>query len=290
MRELIVRGASGIVFLAVVFVPVFADRIFGWNSFALTLYLFSLAGSFELVRMSGKGGGARLAAMLLTTLLFAPVLADAAMNIFGRHSLFDLENAQLLTYTLVSLWAMCILVFVALIFQQDKARAILNGSLFFSVLYPVLPFLLLALSLEQSEPQYRTYLFFILLPIYVNDTFAYLTGKSLGKRKMFPVVSPKKTWEGFIGGVAGAQIVMHVVVYTQLPEYNAAIALLVTVFTFAASLLATFGDLFESKLKRLAGVKDAGKIIPGHGGVLDRVDAMLFVAPLLYVILTLILP
>lgn len=108
--------------------------------------------------------------------------------------------------------------------------------------------------------------------IWVNDSFAYLTGSQLGKRKLFPSVSPNKSWEGFIGGFVATIIAAYFLMEGQL------IGLL---YGAVISIAATWGDLFESMLKRKAGVKDSGKIMPGHGGILDRIDSVLFVLPFL---------
>jgi phosphatidate cytidylyltransferase len=102
---------------------------------------------------------------------------------------------------------------------------------------------------------------------------------------LIPSVSPKKTWEGFIGGAIGAAITMLVLIYFRNGGTTETYVLMAIV-SLLVSVLATFGDLFESKLKRAAEVKDSGNILPGHGGILDRIDAMLFAVPVLYVFLT----
>ncbi|MDO4191094.1 MAG: phosphatidate cytidylyltransferase [Bacteroidales bacterium] len=114
------------------------------------------------------------------------------------------------------------------------------------------------------------------IAIWSNDTFAYCTGSLIGKHKMFERISPKKTWEGFIGGAVGAVVVT--IVYSHfvasiLPLWAwMGLALVVVVF-------GTFGDLLESMLKRTIGVKDSGNLIPGHGGMLDRFDSMMLAVP-----------
>jgi phosphatidate cytidylyltransferase len=110
--------------------------------------------------------------------------------------------------------------------------------------------------------------------IWVNDTGAYCVGSTMGKHRLCERLSPKKSWEGFWGGMAFCVIAS--VIYALIMNYN---VLASVAFGIIVSLFATFGDLFESLLKRSAGVKDSGKLIPGHGGVLDRIDSLLFVAP-----------
>lgn len=116
---------------------------------------------------------------------------------------------------------------------------------------------------------------------WANDTFAYFAGHSFGKHKLYERISPKKTWEGFAGGAAGSVVGALVTRWLLLPgELTAGAAVAVGL---GAAVLGPLGDLAESMVKRAAGVKDSGKIIPGHGGLLDRIDALLFVAPWVYV-------
>lgn len=118
---------------------------------------------------------------------------------------------------------------------------------------------------------------------WANDTFAYFTGHAIGRHRMAERISPKKTWEGFAGGAVGS-IVGALVTRWLLPELGAVLTPGMAVLLGAGgAVLGPLGDLSESALKRAAGVKDSGKIIPGHGGLLDRIDALLFVSPWVYV-------
>jgi len=112
-----------------------------------------------------------------------------------------------------------------------------------------------------------------------NDTFAYFAGLAFGKHRLYERISPKKSWEGAVGGVAGALAGAFLVRAFLLPDLGVTTALAAAL---GGSVLGPLGDLSESMAKRAAGVKDSGKIIPGHGGVLDRIDALLFVAPWVY--------
>jgi phosphatidate cytidylyltransferase len=117
--------------------------------------------------------------------------------------------------------------------------------------------------------------FTVVIAVWADDTAAYLVGRLLGRHKFSPALSPAKTWEGFVAGTAAAIFVAFVAMYKQhfltIPE---SIVLGVVVAVAAA-----LGDLFESALKRDMQVKDSGRIIPGHGGALDRLDALLFAVP-----------
>lgn len=123
----------------------------------------------------------------------------------------------------------------------------------------------------------------IFILIWVNDSFAYLVGRSMGRTKLYPSVSPKKTIEGSIGGLIFAWVAAYI-----LARYETSLTLmewmiLATVIVMAGSL----GDLLESKFKRAAGVKDSGAILPGHGGIWDRLDSLVFAAPFAYLVLNL---
>ncbi len=112
-----------------------------------------------------------------------------------------------------------------------------------------------------------------------NDTGGYFAGRAFGKHKLHPRVSPGKTWEGFFGGMAATVGFTFVVRFLGMPELTALDCLLIAV---PASLLGPLGDLTESLLKRAYGVKDSGRFMPGHGGMLDRIDALIFNAPFVY--------
>lgn len=117
----------------------------------------------------------------------------------------------------------------------------------------------------------------IIFTLWINDTMAYIVGSMIGKTPLSPI-SPKKTWEGTIGGIILAVVVISLIAYFtgRLPVVHAAI------IAALAAITGTYGDLFESKLKRLAGVKDSGAIMPGHGGFLDRFDSLLFAAAVVW--------
>jgi len=122
----------------------------------------------------------------------------------------------------------------------------------------------------------------LLLTIIVSDTAQYYGGRALGRRRLAPVISPKKTVEGAVGGFIGGVLVIVIVGQWWLPTLGVGWRLGLGVVIVAAGIL---GDLFESQVKRSAGVKDSSALIPGHGGVLDRIDALLFAAPAYYLFL-----
>ena len=126
-------------------------------------------------------------------------------------------------------------------------------------------------------------LFLLMLTVMVSDSAQYFTGRAFGKRKLAERVSPKKTVEGAYGGFVFGTLVLAGVGTWWLPTVPLSMRVLLGITMVA---LGIAGDLFESMLKRSAGVKDSSSLIPGHGGVLDRIDALLFAAPIYYVVLT----
>jgi phosphatidate cytidylyltransferase len=125
----------------------------------------------------------------------------------------------------------------------------------------------------------RLALITILLTVFVTDTFAYIGGRIAGRHKMSPVVSPGKTWEGFVVGAIAGVLTTFVALYKEAVFDDTWRALALGAVVVAAS---TLGDLFESLVKRDLGTKDTGRLLLGHGGVLDRIDSLLFAAPAAY--------
>lgn len=206
-------------------------------------------------------------------------------SFYEAMKLFGIDDASLYLYA-VGLWLLAAiyprpddLIFIVLLAQVSWM--IYRGKADFKkiqpFLYPSLSFLfLLALYMKYEMAA----LVWLVLIVALTDTAAYFVGKAIGKRK-FCEVSPKKTWEGVIGGVLIATIAGTL--------YGAGTELVSTWLAFVISLIVAFssifGDLFESYLKRTAGVKDSGAVLPGHGGVLDRVDGYMFAGIMLVILL-----
>jgi phosphatidate cytidylyltransferase len=119
----------------------------------------------------------------------------------------------------------------------------------------------------------------ILLVAWIGDTGGYFAGRFLGKTKLYPEVSPKKTWAGSIGGLAGSVVAVGIMKLVRMEHLS-----WIDVFAIGlpGAMLGQMGDLVESLIKRSVGVKDSGNLLPGHGGMLDRIDAVLFIAPFVY--------
>jgi phosphatidate cytidylyltransferase len=125
-------------------------------------------------------------------------------------------------------------------------------------------------------PQGLNWFIYLLGVVFSGDTFAYIFGILFGKNKIMPFVSPKKTWQGSLGGILGSLLAGFICWKTLLPEINLSATLILAAIS---GFVGQFGDFFESLLKRVADVKDSGRIMPGHGGVLDRIDGILFAGP-----------
>ena len=121
----------------------------------------------------------------------------------------------------------------------------------------------------------------VLVVMWLGDTGAYFAGRFLGKHKLYEAVSPKKTWEGAFGGIAGSLVAAIVMKLTRF--HDALPWLDLVLIAVPGAMLGQMGDLVESLFKRSTGVKDSGSILPGHGGILDRIDAVLFFAPYMLV-------
>jgi len=170
-----------------------------------------------------------------------------------------------------------LLIFVLELYRRKENPLLNYAHSFLGQIYIALPISLLNRVAFLPSGQEIIYNYhFILMALFVfiwaNDTGAYLVGMAIGKRRLFERVSPKKSWEGFFGGMAFAIIAALAIVYFR-PEIKhiqwVGLAILVVLF-------ATFGDLTESLMKRTLNIKDSGKALPGHGGFLDRFDSMLF--------------
>lgn len=194
-------------------------------------------------------------------------------------------------YCLVFFLILSFLTFFIELFRNMPSAITNISQTLLGVIYVVFPFSVL-LCLQFFHPDilggekvfnpHRLLGFFLL--VWSNDTFAYLSGRAIGKTKLLERISPKKTWEGTIGGVVLTQGAAYVIsiYFTEIEQIHwHVIALLVSVF-------GTLGDLVESMFKRSLGVKDSGSIFPGHGGVLDRFDGVLLSAPFVVTYLMLI--
>lgn len=184
---------------------------------------------------------------------------------------------------------LCALVFTLLVsikciiflFESKSSEISTTSKYSYLIGYIILPFVFIT-KIPFGDKGYNPKIIIgIFILIWTNDTFAYIVGKSIGKRKLFERISPKKTIEGFAGGVIFAVIASFIIAkyYIKIKETNTYIWIIIAVII---GIFGTIGDLVESKFKRIADVKDSGIIMPGHGGILDRLDSVIFVAPIVF--------
>ncbi|MGG7036868.1 MAG: phosphatidate cytidylyltransferase [Flavobacterium sp.] len=193
--------------------------------------------------------------------------------------LFNLDNTVKINELLLLAAALMVSV-KSLVFLFEKKSVYLDktSKYVFMMGYLIIPLIIFVKIPFVNNTYEPKIIIGMLVIIWTNDTFAYLVGRAIGKHKLFEKVSPKKTIEGFMGGVIFSVIsgIIVATAYIKEPVLKwVAIAVIVCVF-------GTLGDLIESKFKRNANVKDSGAIMPGHGGFLDRLDSIIFASPFVY--------
>ena len=259
MNESITRTLSGLVYI----ILLLAATLYSSLSFTILFSVFLILSVLEFCKLANLDKVVPLS------------MAVAGLVLFGYKINNDyIANLMLnLGALFISVSLLIDLFKKGLPIPKDKTAKLarLTG-------YVIIPFLLI-IKIAFLKNNYNPYIIIgMFILIWANDTFAYIVGKSIGKRKLFERISPKKTIEGFFGGmvftVAGAYILGQSDYFdTALTPWQwMAFAAILVVF-------GTLGDLVESQFKRNAGVKDSGKIMPGHGGILDRLDSVLFAIP-----------
>ena len=207
----------------------------------------------------------------------AGYLAGAALITIPLQN--DPANVLLILFVIIAVTIGTMIAFTLRGGPLDKMIASVGTTLLGVLYVPLLGSHLVALRTGFPHPLSADLLSFFFLVLMGSDAGAYYTGRALGKRKLAPSISPGKTWEGAVGGVVAALLMAdlaHLWFFPQLPlKYAMPLAGIMAI-------LGIFGDLAESALKRGAGAKDAANILPGHGGILDRLDSLLFNAPLIY--------
>ncbi|RDW17806.1 phosphatidate cytidylyltransferase [Oceanobacillus chungangensis] len=248
----------------IVFVPFVI--IGGWPFKILVAGLATIS-LFELIRMR-KNNGYWVSSILAALLLWVILLYNQS-EIFSFLVLSELE-----IITIIILLLLSYIVLVKNKFTFDDA-----GFILLATFYVGLGFYYLMETRDGANGLSNIfYAFFI---IWSTDTGAYLFGRAFGKRKLWPTISPNKTVEGAIGGIVLACVIA--VIFHLIHPFPHSLLIVIGV-TILASIFGQIGDLVESALKRNYGVKDSGKILPGHGGILDRFDSLLFVLPILHII------
>lgn len=255
------RWLTGIIVLPILIYAI--DSPPGWI-FYFILLLASITGLTEFYRITAPDLSKRIkwSGYALSLVLFLVILT---------------ENIYLLPAVIVFLAFVPMFLFVILPYSPGPHLAGDIGKGLFGPIYVCLPIYLLIIIVQ--NPKGDLWIFFLLTVIFASDTGAFYCGRQLGKHKLHKTLSPGKTWEGSVGGILTSIIVslgfLHL---THLREIDLHILALVV----CLSIIGQIGDLAESMLKRGRGIKDSGTILPGHGGLLDRIDGLLFAIPVLY--------
>lgn len=260
MKQRIITG----VVAAALFIPFV---IYGKLPFTILVYAIAFVGIYEILRMKGiqiVSVPGVLSLLATATLLMPKEWAEIVQKVTAYSKI------ELLFIAVILLLVYSVLVKNRFTFD-DVAFVIL------STLYVGLGFYYLIATREAG----LAFIIFALLIVWTTDSGAYFTGRSFGKNKLWPEISPNKTIEGFVGGIVIA--VIAAVIMQFIAPFDKPWLLLILV-TIVSSIFGQMGDLVESAIKRHYDVKDSGKILPGHGGILDRFDSLLFVLPLLHLL------
>ena len=272
------RLISGVVLLAIAI----ATMAFGGIPLAAVLFLISLIAYRELTKVMGASGegksfnGLEIVGYLGITAYYV-VSYFVGTDLFGHRELLAVIMGTFLGELLV----------YVLTFPKYNATQV--SAAFFAFLYA--PVMLAFTYLTRQLPQGLYLVWLILISAWGCDTCAYVVGVLIGKKKIFPNLSPKKSLEGCIGGVVGTVIIatLYGYFFVEATFPDKKVAPLIAVICGFGAICSMVGDLAASAIKRNYGIKDYGKLIPGHGGIMDRFDSMIVTAPLVYFLATFLL-
>ena len=273
MRNFIVRTLSGAVLLAIVLGAAYG----GAYAYGALMLLIIVVGMWEFFNIAAATGARPHRTMGIT----AGVVFFLTCFIQWVNPMSVGLGADLLIAGVLYFSVLLPLSFVIELFHDSETPVLNVATTLMAVFYVAYPISLMLFipGLITGEWTAEAFLFYLFI-VWGNDVFAYLTGVSIGKHKMAPRISPKKSWEGFIGGIVGALVMGAIGSFVVGGGLGLWLGLAVVV-----AVTSVFGDLVESMFKREANIKDSGNIIPGHGGILDRFDALLISTPFAFVYL-----
>ena len=286
MNETVKRALSGTVYI----VLLLASILYSTESFFLLFGIFLLIAIFEF---------SNLIQVRKIIPLISGLLIYSGITLISHYrkettaflsSITQKEVAITINNTTLD-WVLLVVTLVVsikciLFLFYDSIQSVSTSSKYIYLLgYIILPFIFItkiSFGVKEYNPKIIIGLFIL---IWTNDTFAYIVGKSIGKHKLLERISPKKTIEGFLGGIVFAIFAGFLIskFFIQAsPKFSQKSIMIWCSIALIVGVMGTIGDLIESKFKRIAGVKDSGKIMPGHGGILDRLDSVIFVAPFVF--------
>lgn len=262
MRELLKRSLTGVIYIIILLGAIFLSS----DAFDFLFMIFGLVCLYEFKRIVKLKGYLIFIAYLTLWWIFIYLVQDGMM------------------ITLLMLLTLIVDLTLLLFLYTKKPKKFTAFQKFLIAVFYLGGGCIFLTMIPYKENEFAHFpITGIFILLWVNDSFAYLVGRTLGRTKLYSAVSPKKTVEGSLGGLIFAWVAAYI-----LARYTTTLTLeewiiLATVIVIAANL----GDLVESKFKRVAGVKDSGAILPGHGGMWDRLDSLVFAAPFAYVVLNL---
>lgn len=260
MKNLVIRTISGLCFLAIMVGAILYNSTTFW---AISSIIVAV-GIYEFFNM---------------TLPKVSSLQQGISMLIGVFCVTFCTMPDLFLILFIAIICLFILIIIIELYQKSEKPFENIALLIFPVIYIAIPFAFMNIAYHDfGKNGFAVLAFFIF--IWASDVGAYCFGMLLGKHKLFPRISPKKSWEGFFGGIITAIIAGILVSKFMFAGNYMHHWLIISVIS---AIFGTVGDLAESMLKRSAGVKDSGKIMPGHGGILDRFDAALLAFPLVFV-------
>lgn len=266
MKELIVRATSGILYAAL-----FIASLQSQHALIALFFVFGIICMAEFNKLIQHKNGVSYIIFIVLYLAFS-----YWQLVIKSNEGYD-EAIQILHVLTIFVQ----LFLIRDLFSEKKMPQFFTKRLINTTFYLSSAFIFMILIANYYDEFNPNILLGSFILIWVNDSFAYLVGKNFGRQKLFPSISPKKTVEGFLGGLFFACVSTYFIAkYTDTLAFNNWLILAIII-----SVTGTLGDLIESKYKRQAGVKDSGVIMPGHGGLLDRLDSIIFAAPFIYLFL-----
>ncbi|HET6243972.1 MAG: phosphatidate cytidylyltransferase [Bacteroidetes bacterium] len=271
---MLTRSITGAIFIAVLIGAIIVHPVL----FFILFLIITFIGLQEFYSIASKAGFE----VQKTTGTLAGLIVFILICSFSLFEVIEFKFLSLALFVPFSL-------FIVELYRKSKTPLANIAVSLMGIIYVAVPFALLSFLIINTETKFggifnSNILLGYFLIIWTNDTGAYLAGRSMGKRKLFERISPKKTWEGAAGGFILALAIAYVLslFYTELSVRNWLIMAAILAIT------GNLGDLTESMFKRQVGIKDSGNLLPGHGGILDRFDAILISAPFVWIFLTLI--
>ena len=286
MNETLKRAISGAIYILLLLTSI----LYSTESFFVLFGIFLIIAIYEFCNLiqTNKVFPILLGILLYTTITLVSNYKQITTETINEFLNTDFEitiNIQQLDIVLLVV-SLVVSIKCILFLFYDRFQKINTSSKYLYLLgYIILPFIFItkiSFGINDYNPKIIIGLFIL---VWTNDTFAFIVGKSIGKNKLYEKISPKITIEGFIGGIIFAIIAGYLIskYYTKSsPQFSEKSIIIWCSIAVIVGIVGTIGDLIESKFKRIAGVKDSGKIMPGHGGILDRLDSVIFVAPIIF--------